>query len=226
MRVRALVIANAGDADPGFMGHELRGRGFTLTEAHRERTQEWPELAGFDLVLTLGSEWSVYWPHVSRPVAAEKTLVGEVHARRVPLLGICFGQQVMAAALGGAVLAATEPEIGWLEVDSDDHRSIAPGPWLQWHGDVVTVPPGATELARSPVGPQAWRIDRSVGTQFHPEATETMLARWTATAEEELAIVGLTPQAMMDATRAHVEVAAANAARLVGWFCEEVCGDR
>ena len=72
------------------------------------------------------------------------------------------------------------PEIGWYDIVSDVPEVIAAGPWLQWHSDVVTVPPGAEELARSAVGPQAWRIGRTLCTQFHPEATETMLARWSA----------------------------------------------
>ena len=218
------MIANADDADPGFVGHELRRRGFALTEGHRERPTEWPALAGFDLLLSLGSEWSVYWPHVERFVAAETALIRCAHDGGVPLLGICFGNQLMAQALGGSVAAAPRPEIGWIEIETDDARAIPTGPWLQWHGDVVTVPPGAVELARNPVGPQAWRLGRSLATQFHPEATETMLARWSATGGAELAAVGLTPESMMEATRANVEAGAARTARLVSWFCDEFVG--
>ena len=60
--MRALLIANAADADAGFVGERFRHHGFAFTECHRERPAEWAELDGHDLVLLLGSEWSVYWP--------------------------------------------------------------------------------------------------------------------------------------------------------------------
>ena len=61
---------------------------------------------------------------------------------------------------------------------------------MQWHSDVVTLPRGAIELARNPFAVQAWRVGRLLCTQFHPEATETMLARWTAGGADELAAWG------------------------------------
>ena len=60
--VRALVIGNADDLDPGFVGHRLRQRGYAFTEGQREHPEDWPELDGVELVLTLGSEWNVYRP--------------------------------------------------------------------------------------------------------------------------------------------------------------------
>ena len=60
------------------------------------------------------------------------------------------------------------PEIGWCSIDSDV-GDIAAGPWMQWHSDAVTLPPGAVELARNPFGVQAWRRGRLLCTQFHPE---------------------------------------------------------
>ena len=78
-------------------------------------------------------------------------------AHGVPIYGICYGNQIMAHALGGTVERAREPEIGWHQIVSDVPEVISEGPWMQWHYDVVTVPPGAEELARSAVGPQAWR---------------------------------------------------------------------
>jgi GMP synthase-like glutamine amidotransferase len=89
------------------------------------------------------------------------------------------------------------PEIGGYDVTTDRPDVIASGPWLQWHYDVVTVPPGAEELARSAVGPQAWRLGRSLAVQFHPEATESMLARWTS-GGDELERFGITVFVMLE----------------------------
>ena len=188
--MRALLIANQNDADAGFVGERLRSHGFAFTEAFREHPGDWPTLDGFDLVLLLGSEWSVYWPQVANEVAAEAALIRAAHERRLPQFGICFGSQSMAHALGGTVERAPVPEIGWYDVVSDRPDVIAEGPWMQWHYDVVTVPPGAVELARSDVGPQAWELGRSFCTQFHPEANESMLAAWTA-GSDDLARLGM-----------------------------------
>ncbi|MEO5900039.1 MAG: gamma-glutamyl-gamma-aminobutyrate hydrolase family protein [Ilumatobacteraceae bacterium] len=221
--MRALLIANTNDADAGFVGHHLRRRGYAFTDCPRERPDEWPELDGHELVLLLGSEWSVYWPDVAPSVDAEIALVRAAHESGIPILGICFGNQVMARALGGTVERARTPEIGWYDVVSDVPEAIASGPWLQWHSDVVIVPGAATELARSVVGPQAWRLGRSLCTQFHPEATETMLATWTAGGgADELAAVGTTRDELMTATRANVREGRKNAEHLVDWFLDEV----
>jgi GMP synthase-like glutamine amidotransferase len=223
--MRALLIANASDADPGFVGARLRDHGFAFTECHRERPDEWPDLDGHDLVLLLGSEWSVYWPHVAANVAAEAALIEEAHAKGVPMFGICFGNQSMAHALGGTVERAREPEIGWYDIVSDLPDVIAEGPWLQWHSDVVTVPPRAEELARSAVGPQAWRLGRSFCTQFHPEATETMLTAWTSGGgRTELEQRGTTVDAFLEDTRRNVKASRENSDHLVDWFLDRVAG--
>lgn len=220
--MRALLVANADDGDAGFVGHHLRRRGYAFADCPRERPTEWPGLDDVDLVLLLGSEWSVYWPQVAPSVDAEVAVVRAAHERGTPILGICFGSQITARALGGTVERARVPEIGWYDIVSDVPEVIAAGPWLQWHSDVVTVPPGAEELARSAVGPQAWRIGRTLCTQFHPEATETMLARWSALGTDELAAFGTSAAELMAATREHVGDSRPNAEHLVDWFLDEV----
>jgi GMP synthase-like glutamine amidotransferase len=171
----------------------------------------------------LGSEWSVYWPQVADSVASEAALIREAQSRGVPQFGICFGNQTMAYALGGTVERARTPEIGWYDIVSDVPEAIASGPWMQWHYDVVTVPPGADELARSDVGPQAWRMGRSFCTQFHPEATESMLARWTGGAGgDELVKFGSSIEALMDDTRRNVVVSREHAEHLVDWYLDSL----
>ena len=221
--VRALLVSNSYDADPGFVGQRLRHHGYQFDECHREHPGDWPDLDGHDLVLLLGSDWSVYWEHVADHVQAEAALVRAAHSRGVPILGICFGNQIMAHALGGTVGRAGTPEIGWYEVVSDVPTAIAHGPWLQWHSDVVTVPGDATELARTAIGPQAWQMGRSFCTQFHPEATESILRRWIegGGAAEYIAFGG-DPDQFLEVTRANVSRSRVNADILVDWFCETV----
>ncbi|HEY7625695.1 MAG TPA: gamma-glutamyl-gamma-aminobutyrate hydrolase family protein, partial [Ilumatobacteraceae bacterium] len=222
--MRAMLIANAADADGGFVAERFRQRGYSFAECHREAIGEWPRLEGHELVLTLGSEWSVYWPHLADEVAAEAGLIREATAAGVPVFGICYGNQIMAHALGGTVERARHPEIGWHQVVSDIPETIAEGPWMQWHYDVVTVPAGATELARSSVGPQAWRLGRSFCTQFHPEATETMIRRWAMSdgGSSELLKYAMKPQELVEQTRTNVADSEPAAHHLVDWFLERV----
>lgn len=221
--MRALLIANAVDADAGFVGDRFRSHGYAFDECHREHPREWPSLDGRDAVLLLGSEWSVYWPEVAANVAAEVAVLHEAARRGIPVFGVCFGSQVMAHAFGGTVERATQPEVGWYQVDTDVPDVIAAGPWLQWHYDVVGLPPGARELARSAVGPQAWQLGRIFCTQFHPEATETILRRWSVgPGAAELARLGTNAEELSVTTQANVLESRPNAERIVDWFCETV----
>jgi GMP synthase-like glutamine amidotransferase len=96
------------------------------------------------------------------------------------VLGVCFGGQLLARALGGSVGRSPAPEIGWCEVDSDDATMVPGGPWFQWHFDRLTPPPGATELARNGSATQAFVQGRALGLQFHPEVDVALVEQWIA----------------------------------------------
>ncbi len=216
--VRALVVGNAADLDSGFVGHRLRQRGYAFTELHREAPADWPGLDGVELVLTLGSEWNVYRPEIATLVEAEAALVRRVVAAGCPLIAICFGAQILSHALGGTVTRTPNPEIGWFELDVDPDVP-ATGAWMEWHDDVFTVPEGFVELARTPVGPQLVRTKRVLATQFHPEATDSMVTRWLADGgADQLLSRGGDPDALLVATRANTTSSSRRAAELVDWF--------
>jgi GMP synthase-like glutamine amidotransferase len=221
--VRALTIANSSDADTGLIGDRFREHGYSFDECLREHPGDWPDLDGHDLVLLLGSEWSVYWPEVADKVQAEVALLHEAERRGIPVFGICFGNQVMAHAFGGSVFKAEVAEIGWQDIETDVPDVIAAGPWMEWHYDVVSLPPGATEMARTAAGPQAWVRGRMFSTQFHPEVHEGVIRRWaTGFGAQELERIGSSPEELIAATRAAVGVSKVNAERLVDWFCESI----
>lgn len=220
--MRALVVGNAEGLDSGFVGHRLHQRGYAFVECVREDPSAWPGPDGAELVLTLGSEWNVYRPETAAFVEAEAALVRQVVGGDIPLLAICFGAQVLAHALGGTVTRNAAAEIGWFDFPIAE-SPIAPGPWMEWHDDVFTAPEGFDVLARTDAGPQLIRGGRCLATQFHPEATETMIRGWIAGGgAEQYRRHGGDPADLLAATRANVERSQPNAAALVDWFLDTV----
>lgn len=227
--MRAALIANREDADPGLVGKSLRARGYSFTEFIREDHTVWPTLDGIDLVVSMGSGWSTYWDHVAEPVQAEQSLLAHAISVGLPVLGICFGGQQLAVTLGGTVKKAQNTEIGWFSVEKlPETADFAPeslfqGPWMQWHYDAFTVPSGAMPLAQSPAGPQAMVCGRALGLQFHPEATESIVRTWSkGEGETELANLGLSGDQIMSETRRNLDDAAERCDALVEWFLTNI----
>ena len=183
--MRALVFGNRDDDDLGVVGDWAEDRQFHLERVSREEIVP-VDVDDYDLVISLGSVWSVYWPAVGETLRPELDALRRSVDIGVPVLGICFGGQMLAAALGAEVTRAPQPEIGWIEIDSDLPDVIAPGPWMAWHIDRFAVPEGAIEIARTPLASQAFRIGRSLGLQFHPEVDASIVKRWAADGDEEL----------------------------------------
>ncbi|MBE0494247.1 MAG: glutamine-hydrolyzing GMP synthase [Thiomicrospira sp.] len=115
---------------------------------------------------------------------------GLVFELGVPVLGICYGMQTMAAQLGGKVINADEHEYGYAQVrarghtellrDIEDHvTSDGHGLLDVWmsHGDRVDVMPSGFKLMAStdscPVAGMADEVKHFYGIQFHPEVTHT-----------------------------------------------------
>lgn len=232
--MRALLIANDVDADPGYIGHALRRRGYAFTELLREQHREWADdaarlAAEHQMVLSLGSGWSVCDPELSAPREAEEGIVRAALASGTPFIGICYGAQVLSEASGGGVERAPEPEIGWcpIEVTSDlrEEFEVLRGPWMQWHYDRCLPPPEARILATSPVAVQAFVLPSALGVQFHPEVTEAVVSQWSSGPDgtAELASLGVEPEALIADTRRNVTSGQARCDRIVDWFLRAVC---
>ena len=136
----------------------------------------------------------------------------------LPVLGICFGAQALAAALGGSVHRLASPEIGWVEVDSVDAERVPAGPWIAWHEDGLRPPPLAYELASNAFGTQAFCLRRHLGVQFHPEATQEIVEGWAATPRSRLGETGQTIADLRAASREHGAAAVLRAERLFDGF--------
>jgi GMP synthase-like glutamine amidotransferase len=163
-------------------------RGFAVAtvrvdqEAARSGGGQLPDPRDFDAVFVMGADESVYDESVGW-IGPEVELVQRAVRADVAVLGVCFGGQLLAYALGGEVAPAAQPELGWLRLESVDERLVPAGPWLSWHGDAFTIPPGARRIAWSDQCEHAFTLGPHVGLQFHPEVTPDLLRVWFDDAE-------------------------------------------
>lgn len=218
----ALVRQHMDRTPPGLLGTWAQERGIAY-EVHRTWTGEAePELAGRPWVASLGSPNSPRDADVPA-VVAELAAVRAAVEQEVPVLGLCYGGQVLAAVLGGTVEAAERPEVGWHEIESDVPDELPAGPWLQWHFQRFSVPPGAIELARSASGPQAFRSGDHLGVQFHPESTIEIVTHWARADRDRVHERGLgDSEALVEAGRHLAPAAARNAFVLFDAFLEHI----
>lgn len=157
----------------------------------------------FDLTILLGSDDSAYDDSVPW-IPEELAYVRRAVESDVPVLGICFGAQMLARALGADVRRAAQPEVAWKAMDRSDEADWLPaGPWLTWHQDTFDWPPRATPLAWTDMAPQAFSQGDHLGLQFHPEATADLIEEWIAIDRRRRALRDIDHDAFLAETRMH-----------------------
>ncbi len=237
--MRALFIKHDHYSPSGLVGDAFARLGYDITEfkvVPRMRfrspgvTVAFPDPTAYDAVVAFGAVWSVYDDAaIGTWIGDEIELTRAAIAAGVPVLGICFGGQMLAAAVGGRVERAPSPEIGWTPISrTAPSPLIPPGPWFEWHYDRFLLPPGVPSLATTDLGggetaSQAFTIGRSLGLQFHPEVNETVLDAWLSEGgTEELAAIGVDPARLLEETLARTDDAAVRAHELVRRFVTDV----
>ena len=179
-------------------------------------------------------------PHL----AFESDAIREGVRLGIPVLGICLGAQLIAAALGGQTLRGSATEIGWGEVTPTEAgqedpliRHLRAGEQIfQWHTDTFSLPAGAVHLARSgSCEHQAFRVGDTVyGLQFHLEADQALIARWLRTPhhvrELERLAGGIDPgdqiRDIAARTAEHIDRATALSRTVFGEFIARFYGSR
>jgi GMP synthase-like glutamine amidotransferase len=208
-----LILQHGSDGPPARFGDWLGARGLAYEVHHAG--EPLPDPRGFSFIASLGSERSA--ADTDGWVPAEIAFLREALAAEVPVLGMCFGGQALSVALGGGVQVMEAPEIGWIELEILD-AVIPAGRWLQYHRDRIELPSGAVELARSPVGPAAFRHGHNLGLQFHPEADAEILDLWART-DSKLHHAGVTVDELAEQSSLFSEAALELAYRLFDrWF--------
>jgi GMP synthase-like glutamine amidotransferase len=230
--VRVLFVKQDHSSPDGLIGDAFAAAGCDVSEmivVPKERFQTpdvtvtFPAPSAYDAVVFFGAIWSVYdtatIPWISAEIAYARSLISS----GVPTLGICFGGQMLAAAVGGRVERAPIPEVGWLSLAASEPVLIDDGPWLSWHFDRFSVPPEVPVVARTALATQAFVYRRALGLQFHPEVTDAVLEAWLGSGGgEQLAELGVDPQALIEQSRTLADGAAARAHGLVRRFLFDV----
>ena len=198
-KLKALILQHEEPTPPGYLAEWLEERKAEI-DVHRIDLHDTPvDPRDYDMIASLGSEFAAF--DDSKPfVRREATLLREAVEADVPVLGLCFGGQLLARTMGGKSFRHDRSEIGWLPVRTSDPDLVSEGPWFQWHFDSFTVPPGGRLVAETDVGPQAYVIGRSLGLQFHPEVTPQIMDSWVKAYRHELDGDGVDPDALMEET--------------------------
>lgn len=181
--------------------------------------------AEYSFVASLGSP---YGPNDTQEpaVVEELKLIESAVENEVPVLGLCYGGEVLSVVLGGRVEQAPKPELGWRKIETDDPDKIPPGPWLEWHYERFTTPPGAVEVARTADAVQAFRIGPHLGVQFHPESTVEIVSNWAGMDVERLTAFGIEDgAALLAVSPERQDVAKTAAFRLFDAFLDAAVGN-
>ena len=186
---KLLVFQHAATEPLGVLDPMLRRRGFRIRYVNFTRSpQAQPEVSRYNGLVVLGGPMNVdehvRYPHLRTEIAA----INEALRLDIPILGICLGAQLLAAALGATVRPHTVREIGWYALyptpAAREDRLLGhfdgSQPVFQWHAYTFDLPRGAVLLASTDSCiHQAFRFgSRAYGLQFHLEADEALVRRW------------------------------------------------
>ena len=208
-----LVFQHDPREDAALLGHALSRHGHRLRVLRLDLGQPLPaDLDDVDGVVSMGGPMNVDESAKHAWMPGEMAMLRAAHEARKPVVGVCLGAQLIAAALGGKVAAMAKPEVGWHALTlspagaTDPLLAGQPLSVVQFHlhGQQVTeLPAGAANLASTPAcRNQAFRVGfRTYAFQYHVECDEAHIQRF---AQDEL--VQRSPggvQAVLDATPAH-----------------------
>jgi GMP synthase (glutamine-hydrolysing) len=186
---RLLVFQHVASEPAGTLDAFLRESGFRLRYINFERTPDAdPDPRRYDGLIVLGGSMNVDQADAFPHLKTEIEVLKESLSREMPILGICLGGQLLAAALGADVHPAPVREIGWYPLQpspsaEDDAllRHVTRGQHVfQWHSYTFALPPGAVHLASTATcANQAFRHGKNAyGLQFHPEVNQELITRW------------------------------------------------
>lgn len=177
----------------GCIGPWLEERGATVSWTRFHEQETLPELDGIDWVIALGGAMSVHDEAAHPWLVDEKRFIAQAIEHDRTVLGISLGAQLIAQALGAAVVPARAREIGWFPVFREGAKEALlncppEAEAFHWHNETFELPEGAVRLAHSKgCRNQAFRYgERVLALQFHLETTSNTASAIIANCRHEL----------------------------------------
>ncbi|MGH9478241.1 MAG: type 1 glutamine amidotransferase [Terriglobales bacterium] len=184
------VVQHVAWEGPGIIADALREGGFAWDLYRMDQNAALPDAGAIAGLIVMGGTMGVYDADQHPHLRAEIALLAACAGKAIPVLGVCLGAQLLAAALGATVERGPVLEIGAGEVTltpagradpvlaeaaSDGRLAV-----VHWHQDTFPLPAGATLLASSPLyARQAFRAGAcAYGLQFHCEVDAPLAAAW------------------------------------------------
>jgi GMP synthase (glutamine-hydrolysing) len=206
---QVLVLQHVACEGPGDIGAALQRRGMTIRVVRIDQGESVPAGLDADALVVMGGPMGVYEADRHPHLRAELRLIEDALHRSRPVLGVCLGSQLLAAALGVRVYPSGGKELGWYRVDlaaaAEDDALFRTAPRrfiaLHWHGDIFDLPAGAVHLASSErTAHQAFRFgDSAYGLLFHLEVTPPQLDAMATAFADEIAAAGVSAAGLSDA---------------------------
>ena len=167
-------------------------------------------------LILMGGPQSVYQQGEYPYLRDEINLIDDALRAGKPVLGVCLGSQLMAAALGAPVTRGSKKELGWHPLalsDAAAEDSLFKGIsrsfiGFHWHGDIFGLPKGAVALASSDVTEfQAFRYgEKAYGFLFHMEITKPLIKEMAEAFPNELKTAGVSARQVLADTEKHFPV--------------------
>lgn len=147
-------------------------------------------------IVVLGGPMNVYEENKYPFLREEKQFLASCIEKKIPILGICLGAQLLSCVLTGDVKKNEIPEIGWFDVELTPEGEknplfegiLSPFTVFQWHGDTFSIPENGHRLAKSLLCEnQAFSVENKFfGIQFHIEVDAPTAREWAACYKDDV----------------------------------------
>ena len=233
---KILVIQHNDDDNLNDLAAPFLEAGLEIVQWHAEKTAApVSSLEGFSGLVSLGAFAGVEDETSTAWMPVERKLIEEALAVEMPVLGLCFGSQLLASVAGAEVGKSGRPEVGWYSVEMTEAAANDPlmsvlGPQpevIQYHYDTfdwpTEQPENLTILGTANGMNQAFRVGKNAwGTQFHIELNLPTTLGWIATYPKAFEKAGNVPAEQVELTRKNWKLHQERSVALGRAFASEV----
>jgi len=232
---KILVIQHNDDDNLNDLAQPFLEAGLEIVQWHAEKTPAPVDsLDGFSGLVSLGAFAGVEDEAETSWMPLERKLIETALEAEMPVLGLCFGSQLLASVAGAEVGKSGRPEVGWYQVQMSEEAANDPlmsvlGPEpevIQYHYDTFEwqeVPQNLTILGTANGMNQAFRVGKNAwGTQFHIEMNLPTMLGWIASYPRAFEKAGNVPAEQVEETRKNWRLHQERSVALGRAFAEQV----